>query len=225
MTCQDNLEKPGFQNSCNFEVSNTGNIFVDLAYSVPCLASANNTYISTILSKQMKFLDNFKTVFFNMNYIYSYSDNLINGKYTSSTSDNGKIIKTIYNIPYQGEFKEEITTVITYFNKETNILFHEIPREFSNNSVEQASIAYIQFPDGIVKGTVNIPDSFVNDNIFIYLLDFNIQITSNITNNTNDLIAKPSVSESGSSNIIMECRENFNKLDPKTGKPTYPCYN
>jgi hypothetical protein len=179
-----------FKSEGQVKTTNTLNSFVDLAYSVPFLASAADAYITDLLSKQ--FIIGFEPTFFQIPYIYSYADNLINGNYTiSSLKDEGDLTITTYKIPYQGEFKEEIVTIITYFNKQTNILFHEIPREFSYNSVEQASVSYSQVADGRFSGVYSIPYSFVtnitppNSTFFI---DFNITPnTGTISNITTTL--------------------------------------
>lgn len=167
---------PAFKSEGQVKTTNTANSFVDLAYSVPFLASASDAYITDLLSKQ--FIIGFEPTFFQIPYIYSYADNLINGNYIiSSVSTEGDLTITTYKVPYKGEFKEEIATIVTYFNKKTNILFHEIPREFSYNSVEQASVATSMDADGSFSGVYSIPYSFVtnitppNSTFFI---DFNI---------------------------------------------------
>jgi len=150
-----------FINTGSISTTNTGNSFVDLAYSVPFLASDADTYITSLVSKQ--FVSGFQPTFFQIPYIYSCADNLVNGKYTTTSSDDGNTIITTYKIPYTGEFKEEIATFVTYFDKTTNILFNEIPREFSYNSVDQASIAFSQLADKSFQGIINIPASFVSN--------------------------------------------------------------
>jgi hypothetical protein len=189
---------PDFVNSGEITTVETGNSFVDFGYSIPFLASDADAYITSILSKQ--FIIGFEPTFFQVPFLYSYADNLVNGKYTiSSVTNEGDITITTYKIPYKGEFKEEIATIVTYYNKITNILFHEIPREFSYNSLEQASVSYSQVADGSFTGIVSIPYSFVtntlppNSNFFI---DFNITPNTgsidNITTKLNSSLIKAS---------------------------------
>jgi len=169
------------QSQSSISVSNTGNSFIDLAYSIPTIASNADSYITSLVSK--KLAANFSPTFFQIPYIYSAADNLIKGKYTSSTSNDGNNVITTYKISYQGEFKEEVATIVTYSDVTTGILFYEIPREFSYNSVDQASIAYSLTADGNYDGLVNIPSSFVsNVNDSIYEFKFNIKTDINSTN-------------------------------------------
>jgi hypothetical protein len=153
--------EPSFQVQGEVSITQTANSFVDLAYSIPFLASEADAYITSILSKQ--FIIGFEPTFFQVPYIYSCADNLINGNYTYSSTDNGTHVITTYKIPYKGELTELVATIVTDFNKETNILFYEVPREFSYNSVDQASLAFIQLADGSFNGTLLIPSSFVSN--------------------------------------------------------------
>jgi hypothetical protein len=187
---------PSFSSSASVPIGNTSNSFIDLAYSVPFLASASDAYITDVLSKQI--IIGFEPTFFQIPYIYSYADNLINGKYTiSSVSNEGDVTVTTYKIPYKGEFKEEIATIVTFYNNVTNILFHEIPREFSYNSVDQASISYSQVADGSFTGVLSIPDSFVTNTLpknSTFFIDFNITPNNgsndNITTKLNSALIK-----------------------------------
>ena len=63
-------------------IGNTSNLFVDLAYIFPFATSAADTFITSQVSKQ--FTDGFNPTYFQIPYIFSACDNLINGKYTSS---------------------------------------------------------------------------------------------------------------------------------------------
>jgi hypothetical protein len=174
-TPRDTLTLPEFVNAGEINIVETGNSFVDLAYSIPFLASDADAYITSILSKQ--FIIGFEPTFFQVPYIYSCCTNLINGNYTSSSTDNGTHVITTYKIPYEGELTEKTATIVTDFNKETNILFYEVPREFSYNSVDQASLAFIQLADGSFNGTLLIPSSFVsNVDSTEYQLTFTISI-------------------------------------------------
>jgi len=173
----------------SISIKKTGNSFVDLAYSVPFLSSDADIYITSLASKRL--ISEFEPTFFQVPYIYSYANNLINGNYTSSSSDDGNLIITTYQIPYKGELKNQVATIVTYYDKSTNILFHEIPREFSYNSVDQASVSYVQIADGSFIGKLNIPSSFItnvpnldNKNLFF---DFNIKPSNDITFNTSQI--------------------------------------
>jgi hypothetical protein len=166
---------PSFKSEGEVSIINTGNPFVDFAYSVPFLVSATDSYITSLLSNEI--IIGFQPTFFQIPYIYSYADNLINGNYNFTVDDQDNVTITTYKIPYQREFKEEIVTIVTYFSKESKILFHEIPREFSYNSVEQASIAYVEKEDGSLVGKLSIPNSFVTDSqpkISAFFIDLNI---------------------------------------------------
>lgn len=180
-----NQQDPNFLSKGQVNVTNSGNYFVDLAYSIPFVASAADSYITSILSKQI--MIGVKPTFFQIPYIFSASDALINGKYTSSIVTKDNLIITTYAIPYDGEFKEQIATIITYFNKDTNILFYEIPREFSYNSVEQASVALTQGSGGSFSGKISIPNSFVS-NIYPENTDFFFDFTIVQNNKNNDTI-------------------------------------
>lgn len=123
--------------------------------------SVANNYISNLLSKRDT--NNYKPFFFNIPYIYSVRTNLIDGNYTSSISNENNLVITTYKVPYKGQFKEEIVTIVTYLNQSTKILFYEIPNELSYNSKESASVA---ITDNDIKrnGKLNIPASFISDN-------------------------------------------------------------
>jgi len=136
----------------------SNDLFVKLAYSVPFAASAADSYITSQISKDL--ILGFEPTYFQIPYIYSAADNLVNGKYSSTTKSQGDLIINEYVIPYTGAVKEEYVLVTTYFNVSTKILFYEIPRVFSYNSKEKASVAVT--PNGVdFVGKISIPSSFI----------------------------------------------------------------
>lgn len=145
--------------SCNskFAVTNSGSLFIDLANSISCFACAANYYISSIVSVTLSDCN-----FFQIPYIISALRNLENGKYTESSVTENGIVITTYLIPYSTDLLEKTITLITYFNNLTNILFYEIPREFSYNSKEQSSVAITFLEDGSFPGKIFIPASFTS---------------------------------------------------------------
>lgn len=162
-------------------LGDSNDLFVKLAYTVPFAASSANVYITSKLSLQ--FIQDFNPSYFQIPYIYSAADNLINGNYTSSSKSEDNIIITNYEIPYTSKFKKELVTIVTYFNKDTNILFYEIPRVFSYNSKDQASVAVTQDSNDFI-GKVKIPASFITSksNKKNYTLLLNIKLNDIILN-------------------------------------------
>jgi hypothetical protein len=151
---------PIFTTNGQVAISNSGNEFIDLSYSIPFIVSNVNTYITSLVSKTL--IQGFEPTYFQIPYIYSFADNLINGNYKDSLEIKDNLIITTYKIPYQGNNKkEEIATIVTYFNTETKILWYEIPREFTYNSVEESQVAIVKLDDGSYSGKYNIPVSFI----------------------------------------------------------------
>lgn len=168
------LPNEPFTASGSVGLGESTDLFVKLAYTVPFAASSADSFITTKISKDL--ILGFEPTYFQVPYIYSAADNLVNGKYTSSSKNEGELIVTEYVIPYQGEFKEEVVVITTYFNTTTNILFYEIPRVFTYNSKDQASVAVTPNGPNFV-GKLAIPSSFttiVNDKDPV--LYFNIDI-------------------------------------------------
>jgi hypothetical protein len=58
-----------FQLNGNVGITKTGNSFIDLAYSVPFLASSSDSYITSLVSKQL--IINFEPTYFQCPFIYS----------------------------------------------------------------------------------------------------------------------------------------------------------
>ena len=135
-------------------------IFIALSKSIPFICSNTNSFINSYVSKTLE--PNFKPTFFQIPFIYSAADNLFNGNYKHSSSIEDNIIITKYDIPYKGEFTEKIVSIITYFNISTNILFYEIPREFSYNSLKQSSVAITLLNNGSFAGKIAIPYTFIS---------------------------------------------------------------
>ena len=142
------------------EITNTKNVFVDLAKSIPFVCSSVNSYITSLVSKT--FEPNFKPTYFQIPYIYSVCDNLFNGIYKESSSVEDNIISTKYEIPYKRQNKEEIVIITTYLNTLTNILFYEVPSELTYNSLKQASVAVTTLSDGSFSGKIAIPTTFTS---------------------------------------------------------------
>ena len=155
-------------------IGSSNDIFVDLAYSLPFGASAADSYITSYLSKQ--FLLNFEPTYFQIPFIYSATDNLINGNYTKTVKLEDTKVITTYVIPYKKELELAEVTITTILDTITNILFYEIPREFTYNSKDQASVAVT--PKGIeFVGKLLIPSSFItvaNVELEKFGLTFNI---------------------------------------------------
>ena len=166
-------ETSSFSTVGSINLGNSTDLFTKLAYSVPFGLSAVDAYITSLVSK--KFITGFEPTYFQIPYIYSASDNLINGNYTSSSVTEGSKLITTYIIPYNSKPEIKTVTITTYFDETTNILFYEIPREFSYNSKDQASVAVAESGSDFV-GKIYIPSSFVtlDDKPIYKIVDFNI---------------------------------------------------
>lgn len=179
MTLQDqSITNSSFSSSGSVILNETesNDLFVKLSSTIPFTASIINAYITSKVSKE-KILD-FNPTYFKIPYINSASLNLKNGKYTYSLSITDDLLINKYNIPYQGEVKEELVTIVTYYNIKTNILYYEIPRVFSYNSINQASVSIIQNGKNFI-GKIIIPSSFIsfNNTKINYILNLNINPT------------------------------------------------
>jgi len=167
-----------FSSKGTISLGSSDDTFVDLAYTLPFAGSAADAYITSLVSKQ--FLLNFEPTYFQIPYVYSSADNLINGNYTKTSKTEEKKIITTYVIPYTRDLVTAETLITTYFDTTTNILFYEVPREFSYNSKDQASVAIV--PSGTdYIGKLLIPSSFVDisDSKNLYTLE--IKIKNNAT--------------------------------------------
>jgi len=154
------LPASNFVLNTQIEIKNIENLFISLANSIPAITSSADSYITSLVSKTLE--SNFEPTYFQIPFIYSASNNLINGNYKESSITDKDIIITTYEIPYKGEFKDEIAIITTYFNTLTNILFYEIPNEFSYNSLKQAAIAVTKLKDGSFSGKIAIPTTFTS---------------------------------------------------------------
>jgi hypothetical protein len=165
---------PGFSGTSSITIGSSQDTFVDLAYSLPSAASFADSYITSIVSK--KFLMNFEPTFFQIPYIYSAADNLINENYKKFIKTEDTKIITTYVIPYIRDLVNAEVTITTYLDILTNILFYEVPREFSYNSKDQASVAIVPEETDFV-GKIQIPESFldITNNSKIYLLNIKIK--------------------------------------------------
>jgi hypothetical protein len=166
--------KPAFTTSGSITLGDSNELFVKLAYTLPFSLSAADTFITSLVSRN--FINNFEPGYFQIPYTYSACDNIINGNYTSSVTTIDSKIITTYIVPYKSEFIEKNVTFKTYFDLITNILFYEIPREFSYNSKDQGSIAVTASGTDFI-GKISIPSTFftVEENIsYTKLLNFTI---------------------------------------------------
>lgn len=150
-----------FESKGNIKVGTSNDIFSNLGYTLPFSGSGVNTYITSLVSKQ--FIKGFEPTYLQIPYIYSGADNLINGNYKSFEVKDGNKIITTYYIPYQGlNGKEEIATIVTYYDIITNILFYEVPSEFSYNSLTKLSVAASQISEKEYSFKVLIPEDWIS---------------------------------------------------------------
>jgi len=151
---------PKFETKGSLQLTNTGNAFTDLAPVIPFAISAINAYITSLAVQK----NSLEPTFFNSPYLYSLSNNLVLGNYLESSFTEGILTATTYLVPYQSEFRIETATIVTFFNSETKILFFQIPKEFSYNSLELAAVA-----TGIIEtgyhAKVQVPQSFIDKTI------------------------------------------------------------
>ena len=166
-----------YLSECSVIIGSTNNTFINLAYTIPFFASSINAWLISLVTTQ--FTKNYKPTFFQLDYIYSASNNLINGNFKEKIEINKDIIKTIYFIPYDTENGEKISKLITYYNINTKILFYIIPREFSNNSIEEASVSFYSEENNNYIGTILIPSSFYTNYIPTYKLLVNFYLKNN----------------------------------------------
>jgi hypothetical protein len=155
-----------FESNGNIKIGTSQDIFRNLGYTLPFSGSGVNSYITSIVSKQ--FIKNFEPTFLQIPYIYSASDNLVNGNYKSLETKEGNKIITIYNIPYKGlNGKDELSTLVTYYDITTNILFYEVPSEFSYNSLTKLSVAASKISEYEYSFKVLIPEDWINSQTVI----------------------------------------------------------
>jgi hypothetical protein len=190
-------------------------IFVSLSKSIPFICSNTNSFITSFVSKNLE--KNFEPTYFQIPFIYSAVDNLFNGNYKESSSIEDNIIISKYEIPYKGKLKEEIVNIVTYFNNSTNILFYEIPREFTYNSFKQASVAITSLNDGSFSGKILIPATFTSLLFSQYPSRF-LSLTIN-TNENNSNLAEVSVSEP----LYPLCQGQYLGTTQDPNDICYPC--
>jgi hypothetical protein len=135
--------------------TNTGNIFIDFVNSIPFITSNINDYINLIISSKLNndFVENnyFKIILIN-----SVVENLIKGNYTYTSEIVDNEIITYYNISYQDKQILKQVTITTIYNSLSNVLFYDIPKEFSYNSENMANVSII-INDNFYKGKIFIP--------------------------------------------------------------------
>lgn len=124
---------------------------------IPFAISAINAFITSLAVAQKST----EPTFFNSPYLYYLSDSLVLGNYLESSFTEGILTVTTYLVPYQTEFKIETATIVTFFNSETKILFFQIPKEFSYNSLELASVATASVETGY-HAKIQFPQSFID---------------------------------------------------------------
>jgi len=151
---------PSFNTNGSLELTNTGNLFVDLSPVTPFAISAINAYITSLAVAQKTL----EPTFFNTPFLYSFSSNLVLGNFLESTVSEGKFITTTYVVPYQGYTKIETAIVVTILDTETKIVFFQIPKEFSYESVELAAVATVPVETGY-NAIVQVPYSFIDKNV------------------------------------------------------------
>ena len=149
--------KNSFSSNGNVNLNNTKNDFVDLANTMPYICSLLNAYICSLVS----FNEGFTANFFNISALFSLSDNLFKCNFISEEFNQNNLIITTYKIPYKDDVKDKIATFITYYNQNTKILWYILPKEFTNNSPDEVSIASTsKLNDGSYQGSYALPASF-----------------------------------------------------------------
>ena len=193
------LKAIAFTSNGSVGLGESTDLFIKLAYSVPFAASAADSYITSQISKDL--ILGFEPIYFQIPYIYSAADNLVNGKYSSTTKSQGDLIINEYVIPYTGAMKEEFVLITTYFNVLTKILFYEIPRVFSYNSKEQASVAVT--PNGLdFVGKISIPSSFITPTPSPSKKDYILTLNINPDNVVTPLLVGGGGGNSGQGGLI-----------------------
>ena len=154
--------KSMFSTSSDVLTTSSGDDFVDVINSVPFIISSANSYISNTLANNK--LNRSDSNFVEVGNLHQISQNLVDGNYSKlvENDENKNLIVTTYKIPYKDELKEKIATIKTYYDPTTKILFYEIPREFTYNSKDQASISITKLPDLSFVGKLLIPGSFLS---------------------------------------------------------------
>ena len=163
-----------FSTKGTISLGSSEDTFVDLAYTLPFAGSAADAYITSQVSKQ--FLLNFEPTYFQIPYIYSAADNLINRNYTKTVTVEDNEVITTYVIPYTRDLVSTEVSITTILNTFTNILFYQVPREFSYNSKEEASVVIVPNGNDYI-GKLLIPSSFINtsNNSNPFTLNINIK--------------------------------------------------
>jgi len=148
-----------FESQGDIKVGNSKDIFRNLGYTLPFSGSGVNSYITSLVSK--KFIEGFEPTFLQIPYIYSAADNLVKGLYKSFEINEGEKVITTYYIPYKGlNDKDELATIITYYNIITNILFYEVPNEFSYDSLTKLSVAASQISEKEYSFKIKVPEDW-----------------------------------------------------------------
>jgi hypothetical protein len=95
-------------------------IFVELAKSIPFVSSNANSYITSLVSKT--FEPNFKPTYFQIPYIYSACDNLVNGIYKESSSLEDNIIIIVNDLDKVKNIKETLNKLFIAKNSDKKTL-------------------------------------------------------------------------------------------------------
>jgi hypothetical protein len=215
--------------------NNTGEIFIDQVPLMLNLLSAGNGYISNLL--QLTDTISGEPKFFQEPFVYSIIDNVNKNIYTSSSSINGNLITTIYNIPYTGLLEERIATFITFYDYEKQVLNYKIPRELSYNSIYEA-IVNVNLNSNIYY--LWIPSSFIIDTTIdnYIIMEFKLNEIYLSLNNIKAVVSQKNsylanswelCTDSDCDNITNMCSTCANKdraccVDPNKTQQYYCCF-
>jgi hypothetical protein len=142
----------------------SSNVFIDLAFSAPLLATGADLAITTLGTQEVQ--TDFIPTFLKQNDIYSACQNIVKGNYTFTEERNGTIVKTTNLIPYTDEYATSEAILITYYDIITKILFYELPKEFTTQPLieERSSVSVTIGPDGRIVGQGFIPAIYYSPN-------------------------------------------------------------
>jgi len=211
--------------------NNTGDLFIDQITTMISFLSVGDNLISHELYNKTNLGEQ---NYFQLQYIYSLINNINNNNYTSSFSVNENLVTSIYNIPYKALLEEKIATFIVFYDVEKQLLNYEIPRELSNNSINQAIVNIIINSDLYYLW---IPLVFIENNSEpIYtIMDFKLtsykrvtqkplkENTFAVTDYSYSATSEPPCS--GIDPIFIECIDNSSSCPPGTINYTDDCPN
>jgi hypothetical protein len=149
---------PGVITQGTVELSNSEDIFVNLAYTYPFISSSINQYITSHVSQN--FILNFEPTFVQMPYLDTISNNLVNGRFTVTSLVENNLVVITYNVEYNDN---QYVNIITYYNPDTNILFFELPRQISYDSADQLSFSFSEINTEEINGRMIVPESWLRN--------------------------------------------------------------